>query len=109
MNETATSIELDQLTALRDQLKASLSGTAPQPNTESLPRAPELAEQIKALKTAHTIEAAPERIGKRRSSGEEPVTARIRRRMERILAADASSEAEGDRAVGQSLDGESAE
>jgi hypothetical protein len=45
----------------------------------------ELATRIKALKAAHTIEGVPQRIGKRRLSAEEPVTARIRRRMEAIL------------------------
>src|SRR5713101_7316806 len=62
---------LSQLTALRDQLKAGLSGAAPVPNTEPLPRVSEIAERIKALKAAHTIEATPERIGKRRGSAEE--------------------------------------
>ena len=43
--------------------------------------ASELAERIKALKAANTIEATPERVGKRcTSAAEEPVTARIRRR-----------------------------
>lgn len=49
--------------------------------------------QIKALKAAHTIEATPERIGKRRGSAEEPVTARIRRRMEALLAPDLGQDA----------------
>src|SRR5205823_208929 len=40
----------------------------------------ELAERIKALKSAHTIDAAPERTAPRRIAAEEPVTARIRRR-----------------------------
>ena len=43
----------------------------------------------------HTpIETTPERAGKRRSTAEEPVTARIRRRMEGILAPDHSIESE---------------
>ncbi len=79
---------LSQLAALRDQLKTGLSEAAPDPTTEPLPTVSELAEQIKALKAAHTIEASPERIGKRRSSAEEPVTARIRRRMEAVLGTD---------------------
>lgn len=78
---------LTTLTALRDQLRVALSGTAPEPTTEPSPTASELAEQIKAIQTSNRIEAAPERIGKRRSSAEEPVTARIRRRMEAILGA----------------------
>ena len=68
-----------------------------------------MAAQIKSLKAAHTFEVTPERVGKRGGSAEEPVTARIRRRLERMLASDALIETEGDRAGGQRLDGESAE
>jgi hypothetical protein len=75
---------LSKLTALRDQLKTGLSGMTPEPPTEPQPTVSELAQQIKALKATHTIEATPERIGKGRSSAEEPVTARIRRLAERI-------------------------
>jgi hypothetical protein len=39
-----------------------------------------LAERIKALKAANTIEATPQRARQKRSSAEEPITARIRRR-----------------------------
>ncbi|MBV9124676.1 MAG: hypothetical protein JO112_15070, partial [Planctomycetes bacterium] len=49
------------------------------PGTEPVP-VPQLAEQIKALKAAHSIEATPERTRQHRASAEEPVTARIRRR-----------------------------
>jgi hypothetical protein len=73
---------LSQLTALRDQLKAGLSGAAPEPGTEPPLAVSELAARIKALKAAHTVEAAPQRVGQRRCSAEEPVTARIRRRSE---------------------------
>ena len=69
---------LGELTDLRDQLKAGLSQATPEPGT-SRPVA-ELAERIKALKAAHTIDAAPERTAPRRIAAEEPVTARIRRR-----------------------------
>ena len=41
---------------------------------------------IKALKAAHTIDAAPERTVSRRIAAEEPVTARIRRRSESATA-----------------------
>ena len=68
---------LDQLAALRDQLKAGLSGAASQ---EGEPTVSELAEQINALRAAHTVEAPAERSGTRRIAAEEPVTARIRRR-----------------------------
>ena len=68
-----------ELTGLRDRLKAGLSQTTPEPGTEALPVA-ELADRIKALKAAHTIDAPPERTAARRIAAEEPVTARIRRR-----------------------------
>jgi hypothetical protein len=77
---------LSNLTALRDQLKIGLSGMTPEPGAESRPSVSELAEKIRALKAAHTIEATPERVGKGRSSAEEPVTARIRRRTEAVPA-----------------------
>jgi N12 class adenine-specific DNA methylase len=70
---------LTQLTELRDQLKAGLSAPAPQQGSDG-PTVSDLAGRIKALKAAHTIEATPERVTKRRVSAEEPVTARIRRR-----------------------------
>jgi hypothetical protein len=83
---------LDQLAALRDQLKAGLSGAAPEEGTEGKPAVSALAEQIKGLKAAHTIEATPERTGKRATSAEEPVTARIRRRSETISTGDRENE-----------------
>ena len=67
---------LDQLAALRDKLKAGLSGAVPE---EGEPTVAELAEQIKALRAHNIVEATPERTGRRRSTAEEPVTARIRR------------------------------
>jgi hypothetical protein len=73
-----------QLAAMRDQLKAGLSQATPEPGASPVS---ELAEQIKALKAAHTIDAAPERTAVRRIAAEEPVTARIRRRNE-LLPAD---------------------
>jgi hypothetical protein len=79
---------LSALTGLRDQLKSSLSGMNPEPGAEPQPSVCELAEQIKALKAANTIEATPERTGKPRSSAEQPVTARICRRTEAILPSD---------------------
>ena len=49
---------LSSLTTLRDQLKAGLSGGYGDPTaTRPLREASELAQQIKALKAAHTIEA----------------------------------------------------
>ena len=70
---------LDQLAALRDQLKAALSGAEAK---DGAPTIAELAERIKQLRAANTIEAAPQRAGTRRTSAEEPVTARILRRAE---------------------------
>jgi N12 class adenine-specific DNA methylase len=74
---------LAELTSLRDQLKAGLSQATP-PATSAgqagTPPVTEIAERIKSLKAAHTIDAAPERTAPRRIAAEEPVTARIRRR-----------------------------
>jgi hypothetical protein len=83
---------LSELTTLRDLLKASLAGMAPEPGTETQLGVAELAERIKALKAAHTIDATPQRAGKRPCSAEEPVTARIRRRTETIPASDPAIE-----------------
>lgn len=69
-----------RLTALRDQLKAGLSGQNSEQSAGEFSTVSELAEQIKALKAASSIEVIPSRLGKRRSTAEEPVTARIRRR-----------------------------
>jgi hypothetical protein len=71
-----------ELTSLRDQLKAGLSATAHQPDNDERPSASDLAEKIKALKSANTIEATPQRVRQKRSTAEEPVTTRIRRRHE---------------------------
>jgi hypothetical protein len=68
-----------ELTELRDRLKAGLSQATPEPG--STPVA-ELAERIKSLKAAHTIDGTPERTTARRINAEVPVTARIRRRTE---------------------------
>ena len=75
---------LSELTGLRDQLKTGLSGAAHQPDNEEGLSVSELAEKIKALKAAHSIEATPQRARQKHSSAEEPVTARIRRRTEAI-------------------------
>lgn len=78
-------VYLDKLTALRDRLKVRLSGMNSGAEAESELTTFELAEQIKELKASQTVEAAPERLGRRRGSAEEPVTARIRRRMATVL------------------------
>jgi N12 class adenine-specific DNA methylase/predicted RNA methylase len=80
---------LSELTDLRDRLKSGLSQATPEPGTETVA---ELAERIKTLKAAHTIDAAPTRTASRRIAAEEPVTARIRRKSEPM--AEPSSPAE---------------
>jgi hypothetical protein len=75
-----------ELSLLRDQLKAGLSGAAPEQGAPPLPPVAEVAERIKKLKAENTIEAAPGRAGTRSASdAEEPVTARIRRHIEATL------------------------
>ncbi|HZZ82033.1 MAG TPA: DEAD/DEAH box helicase family protein [Gemmataceae bacterium] len=69
---------LSELTSLRDQLKNRLSSTDDDESAEG-PSASELAERIKTLKAANTIEASPQRARQKTVSAEEPVTARIRR------------------------------
>ena len=70
---------LAELTAFRDQLKAGLSDTPPEPGADPLPSAAELAERIKPLKAAHSIEAAPARPAarttRRRESRSPPASA----------------------------------
>jgi hypothetical protein len=84
---------LGELTGLRDQLKAALSGATPEPGAEPLPPASETAERIKALKSAHSIEPSPERTSSRAAvAAEEPVTARIRRRIDLPVAHEAAIE-----------------
>src|SRR5204863_1075015 len=56
---------LSELTTLRDQLKAGLSATAQLHGDEAKATVSELAEQIKSLKTAHSIEATPQRVGQK--------------------------------------------
>ena len=81
---------LAELTTLRDQLKAGFSATAMSPERREGPSVSKLAEHIKAMKAANSVEAAPQRVGQRQSTAEEPITARIRRRREAILGSDRS-------------------
>jgi hypothetical protein len=71
---------LSELTDLRDQLKAGLSAIGHDSGEERGPKVSELADRIKALKAAHTIEAAPQRARAKQAAAEEPIAARIRRR-----------------------------
>jgi len=73
---------LGELTSLRDQLKSGLSATHHDASNESDPTVSELAESVKALKAANTIDATPQRDRQKRSTAEEPVTTRIRKRQE---------------------------
>jgi hypothetical protein len=82
------------LTSLRDQLKAGLSGAAREPDNEDGPSVSELAEKIRTLKAAHSIDATPQRVRQKHSSAEEPVTARIRRRTEALSATSTAIEAD---------------
>ena len=77
---------LTELTGLRDQLKARLAGMAREPGREAGPSVSELAERIKTLKAAHSVDAAPQRVRQKHSPAEEPVTTRIRRRTKARLA-----------------------
>jgi hypothetical protein len=79
---------LSELTILRDQLKAGLSATAPVKDDEAKPAVAALAERIKSLKVAQTIDATPQRGQQKASSAEEPITTRIRRRTQATPAAD---------------------
>jgi hypothetical protein len=87
-------VYLSELTALRDLLKAGLSATAQVEGTETKPTVFELAERIKTLKAAHSIEATPQRVRQKHSSAEEPVTTRIRRRAGAAHGSDPEIEAE---------------
>ena len=48
----------------------------------------ELADRVKALKAANTIEATPQRVQSKQATAEEPITARIRKRQEANSASD---------------------
>jgi hypothetical protein len=74
------------LTNLRDQLKAGLSSRVSEGEAKEGPSTPELAEKIKALKAANTLEASTPRDPRKVSTAEEPITAQIRRRQEASAA-----------------------
>jgi hypothetical protein len=69
---------LEELHTLRDQLEQALSDKP----KEGLPTQEELVARIKALREAHTVDAAPERTQRKAASMEEAVTTRILRSME---------------------------
>lgn len=68
---------MGELAELRDQLKIGLSENPP----ESTAPAAATAENIKALREANTVEAAPERTVRKAARAERPVTARIREQL----------------------------
>jgi hypothetical protein len=72
---------LEELTGLRNQLEAVLSGTAQETTEGSLPTVGALVERLKALQAAHTLDAASLRSAPRRTATvEEAITTRIRQR-----------------------------
>jgi hypothetical protein len=91
------------LTDLRDQLKAGLYNTASQAHDEKGPAVAELAERIKALKAANTIEVTPQRTRQKQSTAEEPGTARIRRRQKANGSAGEVVQADGEWGVEETL------
>ncbi|MCZ2340449.1 MAG: DEAD/DEAH box helicase family protein [Bacteroidales bacterium] len=80
---------LSELTSLRDRLKGKLS-VAGQASDDG-PTASELAEQIKGLRAANSVDAMPQRSERKASTAEEPITARIRRRQEEAASDPPSS------------------
>ncbi len=79
---------LTQLTALRDQLKDGLSARAPETGINVA----ELAEQIKRLKVANSIDTPPLRKRSTDSTSEVPVTLRIRQKRESEEELEAATE-----------------
>jgi hypothetical protein len=63
---------LSALTSLRDQLKARLSGATHEQENGARPSIPELAERIKALKTANSIKVVPQRVRQKQLFANEP-------------------------------------
>ncbi len=96
---------LNELTELRDRLKVKLSATGHESGEERGPTTSALADRIKALKAANTIEATPQRARQKHSSAEEPVTARIRRRQEAHPVSDQAVETDGEWGAGEVLPG----
>jgi N12 class adenine-specific DNA methylase len=83
---------LSELTRLRDQLKAGLSGAPRKEGKQEGPDISELARRIKAIKGTHSVPATPERVRQKHSSAEEPIAVRIRRRAETHPISDRATE-----------------
>ena len=99
----ANEVYLSELTALREQLKMALSGGNSESDDEEGPSAFGLADKIKALKSANSIEATPQRVRQKHSTAEEPVTARIRRRTEENTVAGEAVEQNAESKGGETL------
>ncbi len=69
--------------------------TAQMQESEEAESVSELAEKIKTVKAAHTIEAATQRAERKQAVAEEPVTARIRRKQESSSTLDQAAETNG--------------
>jgi hypothetical protein len=82
---------LTALTGVRDRLKDGLAVKTPESGADPGPVF-ELAEQVKALKAANSLGAAPERVWRKRMVAAESVTARIRRRMGTAVASDGETQ-----------------
>ena len=77
---------LAEMTDLRDRLKSCLSGAPAEATPEERPTVADLAERIHALKSSNADESPLNRTTRSRDAAEEPITSRIRRRMEAVLA-----------------------
>jgi hypothetical protein len=74
---------LEELTGLRNQLEAALSGNTQQVSNAPVCAVDEIVTCIKSLKAANTLEAAPARTTPRpQATLEEAITTRIRQRRE---------------------------
>ena len=72
---------LNELTGLRTQLEAALSGTTQQVSDAPISAVDEIVKRIKTLKATYTLEAAPARTAPRpQATVEEAITTRIRQR-----------------------------
>ncbi len=85
---------LAEMTDLRDQLKAALSGRSEDQAKSEGPTAAELAGRIKALKASHTVDATVPRSNQRTVSVEVPVTAKIRQKSESSNRTDTDHESQ---------------
>ena len=81
-NEFTHEHYLNELTSLRDQLKAGLTSRVNEAEAKEGPTVSEIAEKVKTLKAANTVEASAPRGPRKVTTAEEPIAARIRRRQE---------------------------